>query len=264
MARRIPEGPPPPPAVQKLRIRYAKRGRLRFSSTRDFARALERALRRSGVPMAFSAGFHPHPKISYANAAPTGTASEAEYFEISVTEQVDPDAVATALDEALPEGLDIVTVVEARPGSLADRLQASRWELRFPGVDPGELETVVAGLLESEDVLATAAALRAFGIKVERFGPGRWRVMTRPATVTRPSACARRSCGRLSGRRARSSSSGWARSDERSAQYEEHRFVVGVAYGSYPCDDVQERAQNGGGDDAEVGRAVVSFGSCFR
>jgi hypothetical protein len=56
----------------------------------------------------------------------------------------------------------------------------------------------------------------------------------------------------------------WASSDERSARYEEHRFVVGVAYGSYPCDDVQERAQNGGGDDADVGRAVVSFGSCFR
>ena len=94
MARqRTPEGPPPAPAVQKLRVRYAKRGRLRFSSTRDFQRALERALRRAGVPMAFSAGFHPHPKISYANAAPTGTASEAEYFEISVTDRVDPEAV---------------------------------------------------------------------------------------------------------------------------------------------------------------------------
>ena len=64
--------------VQRLRLRYAKRGRLRFSSTRDFQRALERALRRADVPMAFTAGFHPHPRISYANAAPTGTASEAE------------------------------------------------------------------------------------------------------------------------------------------------------------------------------------------
>ena len=98
MARqRTPEGPPPAPAVQKLRIRYAKRGRLRFSSTRDFSRALERALRRADVPMAFSAGFHPHPLISYANAAPTGTASEAEYFEIRVTERVDPEAVRAAL-----------------------------------------------------------------------------------------------------------------------------------------------------------------------
>ena len=70
--QRVPEGPAPDPAVQKLRIRYTKRGRLRFTSSRDFQRALERALRRADVPMAFSAGFHPHPKISYANAAATG------------------------------------------------------------------------------------------------------------------------------------------------------------------------------------------------
>ena len=129
MARqRTPDGPPPAPAVQKLRIRYAKRGRLRFSSTRDFSRALERALRRAGVPMAFSAGFHPHPLISYANAAPTGTASEAEYFEIRVTERVDPESLRAALDEALPQGLDVLEVVPAGPGALADRLEASEWQ----------------------------------------------------------------------------------------------------------------------------------------
>ena len=82
MGTRQPDGPPPPPTVQRLRIRYAKRGRLRFVSHRDFARAFERALRRSGVPMAFSAGFSPHAKISYVGAAPTGSASEAEYLEI--------------------------------------------------------------------------------------------------------------------------------------------------------------------------------------
>ncbi|HIZ98452.1 MAG TPA: TIGR03936 family radical SAM-associated protein [Candidatus Janibacter merdipullorum] len=150
--QRTPDGPPPPPAVQKLRVQYARRGRLRHSSTRDFGRALERALRRSGVPMAYSAGFHPHPKISYANGAATGAASEAEYFEISVTEQVDPAAVAVALDEALPDGLDIITVVEAQPGALADRLQASRWQLAFPGVDPADLERAVAGFLAEEVV----------------------------------------------------------------------------------------------------------------
>ena len=70
--------------VAKVRIQYAKRGRLRFSSHRDFQRAFERALRRANVPMAYSAGFRPHPKISYANAAPTGVASEAEYIEIGL------------------------------------------------------------------------------------------------------------------------------------------------------------------------------------
>ncbi len=156
MARqRTPDGPPPPPSVQKLRIRYAKRGRLRFSSTRDFSRALERALRRAGVPMAFSAGFHPHPLISYANAAPTGTASEAEYFEIRVTERVDPDSVREALDDALPSGLDVLEVVEAGPGTLADRLEASEWRLEVRGVDPSALEDAVTAYLACDVAEAT-------------------------------------------------------------------------------------------------------------
>src|SRR5919205_4482216 len=132
---RSPEGPPPPPVVQRLRVRYAKRGRLRFTSHRDFQRALERALRRARVPMAYSAGFSPHPKISYAGAAPTGVASEAEYLEISVTSECDLVDLRRALDAALPEGLDILAVVEGADGSLAERLQASVWEASLVGVD---------------------------------------------------------------------------------------------------------------------------------
>jgi hypothetical protein len=96
------------PVVQRVRIRYAKRGPLRFTSHRDFARAFERALRRAGVPIAFSQGFTPHPKISYASAAPTGVASEAEYLEIGLREPVDPAQLRAALDAALSPGLDEV------------------------------------------------------------------------------------------------------------------------------------------------------------
>ena len=154
-ARRVPEGPAPDPAVQKLRVRYAKRGRMRFTSSRDFQRALERGLRLADVPMAYSAGFHPHPKISYANAAPTGVASEAEYVELSVTRHVEPAQVARALDAALPEGLDIVRVVEAGPGALADQLQASRWQLVFPGVALQDLQPVVDDFLARDSVEVT-------------------------------------------------------------------------------------------------------------
>ena len=153
--QRVPEGPTPDPAVQKLRIRYTKRGRLRFTSSRDFQRALERALRRADVPMAFSAGFHPHPKISYANAASTGTASEAEYVEISVTQRVEPESVRVALDEALPPGLDVLTVVEAAPGALADLLQASDWLLEFGGVDVPTLRTAVEVLMARDTAEVT-------------------------------------------------------------------------------------------------------------
>src|SRR5580765_5819444 len=108
MTRRTPEGPPPPPTVQRLRVRYAKRGRLRFTSHRDFARAFERALRRGDVPMAYSAGFSPHPKISYVGATPTGVASEAEYLEIGLSQERDVAQIKEMIDTALPDGLDIV------------------------------------------------------------------------------------------------------------------------------------------------------------
>jgi radical SAM-linked protein len=141
-----------PPPVQKLRMRYAKRGRLRFTSHRDFGRAFERALRRAGIPMAYSSGFNPHPRISYANASPTGAASEAEYVEIGVVESCDPDDVRARLDEALPEGLDILDVVVAGPGALADRLEAGRWAIVLPGVDPAAARAAVAAFLAKPSV----------------------------------------------------------------------------------------------------------------
>jgi radical SAM-linked protein len=117
------------PPVQRLRIRYAKRGRLRFTSHRDFSRAFERAVARARIPMAYSSGFNPHPRISYAGAAPTGSASEAEYLEIALAEVVDPVTVQEALTEAMPDGLDMVEVTESSGGALADLLQASRWAI---------------------------------------------------------------------------------------------------------------------------------------
>jgi radical SAM-linked protein len=121
--------------VQRLRVRYAKRGRLRFTSHRDFARAFERALRRAAVPMGYSAGFSPHPKISYVGAAPTGVASEAEYLEIGLAEAREPDDVRRDLDAALPPGLDVLEVVQSPGGgSLADRIAASYWRLELPDV----------------------------------------------------------------------------------------------------------------------------------
>lgn len=153
MSRRTPEGPPPPPVVQRVRLRYAKRGRLRFTSHRDFARAFERALRRAEVPMAYSAGFSPHPKISYVGAAPTGVASEAEYLEIGLAAAVELEALRQALDAALPEGLDIVEAVPAGPGSLAIRMEASQWRIELPGVSAVAATAAVARFLELDEVL---------------------------------------------------------------------------------------------------------------
>jgi radical SAM-linked protein len=140
--------------VQRVRVRYAKRGRLRFTSHRDFARAFERALRRAAVPVAFSAGFSPHPRVSYVGAAPTGVASEAEYLELGLAAPVDVDRLRAALDGALPPGLDVLECVEAQPGggALADRVDASAWRVELPGLDRSAVEAAVAAFLGRDAV----------------------------------------------------------------------------------------------------------------
>ncbi|QRN81612.1 MAG: DUF2344 domain-containing protein, partial [Nocardiopsis sp. BM-2018] len=153
---------------QRLRVRYAKRGRMRFASHRDIARALERALRRASVPVAFSAGFSPHPKISYTGAAPTG----AEYLELTLAEARRPEEVRVAIDAAMPDGIDVVEVVEARTPGLADRLQASQWRVEMADVDPDDAARAVAAYLAAESV------------EVERMTKkGRRRFDTRPAVL---------------------------------------------------------------------------------
>jgi len=141
------------PPVQRLRVKYAKRGRARFTSHRDFGRAFERALRRAGIPMAYSSGFSPHPRISYANASPTGAASEAEYLEIGLARECDPGRVREALDAALPPGLDVVEVVTSPPGALADLLTGSRWQIELVGVQAEIVERAVATFLAQDSVM---------------------------------------------------------------------------------------------------------------
>jgi radical SAM-linked protein len=140
------------PAVQRLRIHFAKRGRLRFTSHRDFQRVFERAVRRAEIPVAFSAGFSPHPKISYVGAASTGAASEAEYLEIAVTQMCDPQRVRAELDAALPPGFDVIEVLESRGGSLPDRIDASHWQVTLNGVDPATASRAVEAFLQAESI----------------------------------------------------------------------------------------------------------------
>jgi radical SAM-linked protein len=152
MARPLPSGPPAAPIAQRLTIRYAKRGRMRFASHRDLARAIERGVRKAGLPVGYSAGFSPHPKISYPGGAPTGSASEAEYLELSLTRECDPADVGRRLDAALPDGIDVIEVVEADAKSVAGRLEASEWEVIWSGVDLDEATAAVTVFLAAPNV----------------------------------------------------------------------------------------------------------------
>ncbi len=147
-----PPGPPPEQTAQRLRVRFAKRGRLRFASHRDVARAMERALRKAELPVAYSGGFNPHPKLSFAGAAPTGVASEAEYLEVALTATCEPGEVRDRLGAALPPGLDVVDVTEVPGGTLGDDLQASEWHVTLLGVPADTVETACHKFLAADRV----------------------------------------------------------------------------------------------------------------
>jgi radical SAM-linked protein len=147
-----PTGPAPAPVVQQLLVRYAKRGRMRFASHRDVGRAFERAVRQAGLPMAHSAGFSPHPKISYASGTSTGVSSEAEYLTLSLTAATDPAGLRPVLDRALPDGIDVIEVVEDSGGSLNGRLMVSEWLVELPGVAPDVAMAAARVFLAASDV----------------------------------------------------------------------------------------------------------------
>lgn len=134
----------------RVRARYAKTGKLRFISAIDLGRVWERALRKADLPIAYSEGFSPHPKVSFAEALPLGYASVGEYAELTFATAIPLEASMAALNAAFPDGLCVVAAQEAPEGAakLAKRLQASCWELDYPAeVSPDVLQRAVEASL---------------------------------------------------------------------------------------------------------------------
>ena len=155
--RRRPQPPVSPPALVKVAVLYAKRGPMRFTSPRVIHKIFKQAVRRAGLPVAFSSGFSPHPRLSHLLPAPTGMLSQAEYLLIRLTSRLTADQVAAALGPAMPDNLPIIKVVRWPDHySLANRLEASLWQAELAGVSASQLETAAADLLS----LSTAQITR--------------------------------------------------------------------------------------------------------
>jgi radical SAM-linked protein len=121
----------------RLRVRYAKLGKVRFTSHRDTARVWERALRRAGVPVTTSEGFTPRPRVSFGLALPTGAESIAEYLDLELIDGAELDdlgGLPERLTDALPGGFTALraVVVEPGAGSLQDVVTLVTWELAPP------------------------------------------------------------------------------------------------------------------------------------
>ena len=101
--------------MPKYRLRYAKFGPARFASHLDLGRALGRALRRAGLPVAYSQGFHPLPKMAFGPPLPVGVESEAEFVDITFTEELVAGEISRRLNAALPKGLAVTGVLKLPP-----------------------------------------------------------------------------------------------------------------------------------------------------
>ena len=142
---------------QKVRLRFAKLGKVRWTSHRDLARMWERAFRRVDLRLAYTEGFSPRPKVSFGLALPTGAESVAEYLDIELADGVQPDVAALPgrLSPALPVGIDVLaaTVVEER-GSLQEIVTSCEWEMEAAGAGV-DLEQQVAHALAADSLFVT-------------------------------------------------------------------------------------------------------------
>jgi radical SAM-linked protein len=132
-----------------VRLRYTKRGKVRWISHRDVARAFERAFRITALPLAFTEGFSPRPKVSFGLALSTGYESDAEYLDVELASAVDVADMAARVSDALPHGIDVTGAVPLaeRAPALMEAVTSVEWHVAVAHDD---------GTPVAADVLASA------------------------------------------------------------------------------------------------------------
>ena len=142
----------------RVRIRFSKTGKIQWTSHRDVARMWERAFRRTQLPLAYSSGFSPRPKVSFGLALPTGYESVAEYIAVELVGTVDVATLPFRLTAALPEGVESTAakVIPATAPSLQEEVTASTW--RWAAVPSDDAEPVTYDELAARVDRALAAS----------------------------------------------------------------------------------------------------------
>jgi radical SAM-linked protein len=143
-----------------MRVRFAKAGKVRWTSHRDVARMWERALRRVRLPVAYTEGFSPRPRVSFGLALPTGHESVAEYLDVELADPGGREhelANPAVLSDALPDGVEVlaVAVLDGRVPSLQHDVTSCSWEVEVVGVGPSTLAGLVEGALRASQLLVT-------------------------------------------------------------------------------------------------------------
>lgn len=144
-------------AANPVRLAFAKRGKIRWISHRDVARAFERAFRIEQLPIAFSEGFSPHPKVSFGLALSTGYESDAEYLDVSLSDTVELDPLPARLTRALPSGLTVTDAVPLRDGApaLQEAVTAVEWIVTITDIAVAQLRDACEALAAADEVVVT-------------------------------------------------------------------------------------------------------------
>jgi radical SAM-linked protein len=142
----------------RVRMRFGKVGKIRWTSHRDVARMWERAFRRVDLPLAYSEGFSPRPKVSFGLALPTGYESVAEFLDVEALLEpadVDFESLATRLTDALPVGVDCTAAAVLGPGtpSLQEDVSSCSW--RWVAVGPVDLAEKVDDVLGATSLVVS-------------------------------------------------------------------------------------------------------------
>lgn len=137
----------------RLRITFSKQGALRYTGHLDLHKIIERSIRRARLPLAYSQGFHPQPKINLAAALPLGFSSRAEVMDIWLNEDVED--VVSDLQSRVPPGLIIMDAspVDDREPSLQSQVIGAEYEVKIKEIGSASgLDEKVATVLESESI----------------------------------------------------------------------------------------------------------------
>jgi radical SAM-linked protein len=140
----------------RIRLRYSKLGKVRFLGHRDLARVWERAWRKAQLPIVYTEGFSPRPKMHFGLALSTGYESLGEYLDVDVPDDgdVEVESLPARLTPALPEGVEVQAAAVIAPGttSLQEAVTSCGWLLDVTGFDLPTLRSAVAALLDAEVV----------------------------------------------------------------------------------------------------------------
>lgn len=148
----------------RIRLRFAKTGKIRWTSHRDLARIWERVIRRVGLPIAYSQGFSPHPKLHFGLALSTGHESVAEYIDLDLDDESPalpgPDELAglpARLTDALPVGVEVtaIGVIASNATSLQQAVTSTEWDIEIRDVTPDEVAAAIERALAAEELVTT-------------------------------------------------------------------------------------------------------------